>query len=80
MSINIKLMRQINRLIEAIRREDPTSAMTIPNYGNINTMNRESLIKLRTNLIRQLMRIAPQYPVRDLNLGNLQEVRPSITD
>ena len=77
MSVNIKLMKQINRLIEAIRREDEASVIAIPNYGNINTMNMESLIKLRTHLIRELTRIAPLYPVRDLNLGNLQDIRGS---
>lgn len=77
MSVNIKLMKQINSLIEAIRREDESSTIAIPNYGNINTANTESLIKLRTHLIRQLIRIAPSYPVKDLNLGNLQDIRGS---
>lgn len=77
MSANIKLMKQINSLIEAIRREDTNSTMKIPDYTSINTMNTEALIKLRTHLIHSLARIAPSYPVKDLNLGNLQEIRSS---
>ena len=77
MSTNVKLMKQINNLIEAIRREDPQSTMKIPDYTSINTMNTEALIKLRTHLIHYLARIAPSYPVKDLKLGNLQEIRSS---
>lgn len=77
MSANVKLMKQINRLIEVIRREDENATISIPNYSNINTMNTETLIKVRTQLIRQLTCIAPSYPVKDLNLGNLQEIRSS---
>jgi hypothetical protein len=77
MSINVNLMQQINRLVEAIRREDEASAIIIPDYSSINTMNTETLIKVRTQLIRQLIRISPSYPVKDLNLGNLQSVRSS---
>ena len=71
-------MKQINHLIEAIRREDEDATITIPNYSNIATMNTETLIKVRTQLIRQLTRINPSYPLKDLNLGNLQEVRSSL--
>ena len=70
-------MKQINNLIEAIRREDPHSTMKIPDYTSINNMNTEALIKLRTHLIHSLARIAPSYPVKDLSLGNLQEIRSS---
>lgn len=77
MSANIQLMKQINNLIEAIRREDQQSTIRIPDYANINTMNTEALIKLRTRLIHCLARIAPSYPVKDLNLGNLQAIRSS---
>lgn len=78
MNANISLMKQINHLIEAIRREDEDATITIPNYSNIATMNTETLIKVRTQLIRQLTRINPSYPLKDLNLGNLQEVRSSL--
>ena len=77
MSANIKLMKQINNLIEAIRREDTQSTIKIPDYTSINNMNTEALIRLRTQLIHHLARIAPSYPVKDLNLGNLQEIRSS---
>ena len=77
MSANVKLMHQINHLIEAIRLADTASSIRIPDYSNINHMNTETLIKLRTRLIRHLMRIDPSYPVKNLNLGNLQEIRSS---
>ena len=77
MSTNVKLIQQINRLIEAIRRTDVTASIKIPDYGNINNMNTETLIKVRTQLIRHLMVIDPSYPVKDLNLGNLQAIRSS---
>ena len=82
MNANVKLMHQMNRLIEAIRRVDENSTITIPSYANINRMNTETLVKCRNNLIRTLIRIAPSYPIKDLNLGNLQEIRSSsyVTD
>lgn len=77
MNANIKLMHQMNHLIEAIRRVDPTAAITIPSYANINRMNTEALVKCRNKLLRHLARIAPSYPIKDLNLGNLQDISAS---
>lgn len=80
MNANIKLMHQMNRLIEAIRREDPDATITIPSYANINRMNTEALVKCRNQLIRHLARIAPSYPVKDLNLGNINDFRSNVND
>ncbi len=77
MNANVRLMHQMNHIIEAIRRVDPNSAITIPSYANINRMNTESLVKCRNMLLRQLARIAPSYPIKDLNLGNLQDISAS---